>query len=124
MLMDTRSASIARVSQYTINIFYPKQPAVILLLLFVTKTALLRKPYPITLGKAKTSKPKQQGAITVSLPRNSIIFYKIWVKYISYAFFKCYMEIERKCYNSRYNFTQTEFICNQRYPHFCFLFKE
>ncbi len=73
MVMDTRFASIARV-QYTINIFYPKQPAVILLLLFVTKTALLREPYPIALEKAKTSKPKQRRAIAVSLPRNSIIF--------------------------------------------------
>ncbi len=72
MLMDTRPASIARV-QYTINIFYPKQPAVNYYY-YVTKTALLTEPYPIALGKAKTSKPRQRRAITVSLPRNSIIF--------------------------------------------------
>ncbi len=59
--------------------------------------------------------------MTVSLPRNESkfpIFYNIWVKYISYAFFKCYMEMARKCYNIIYNFPQTEFSFTQIFAFF------
>ncbi len=108
MLMDTRPASIARV-QYTINIFYPKQPAVILLLL-CDKNSTIKRTISHCLRKSQNKQAKTAEGNHSFTPKKFNHFYKIWVKYISYAFFKCYMEIVRTCYNSRYDFTQTEFI--------------
>ncbi len=113
MVMDTRSASIASV-QYTINIFYPKQACCNTTTTICDKNSTIKRTISHCLRKSQNKQAKTAEGNHSFTPNKFNHFYKIWVKYISYAFFKCYMEIVRTCYNSRYDFTQTEFICNQR----------
>lgn len=113
--------SIARVSQYTINIFYLNVvdfKRALAACCNGTSTTICDKNRNIKRTISHYLRKSQNSGGNDSfgpkkwkwVPHFFIFFYKIWVKYVWYAFFKCYMEMARKCYNIRYNFIQSSYV--------------